>query len=202
MDRQLDFLSELCIPPPQTHTFSSSDAMFPRTAAMPPEIATVPYGPRKKQLRAQSQFSMPLPVLYLLDKARCSLPGSCHTGGHREHRGSPPHSAGGPAKGRPGPLQSGRHPPTWMAALEREGRGKCAIMVKVHNQPFCGLTAYLRALLLLFMGSSEMWLVKIFSLYYGKHGILQSQTSTLYFYAEEPNSQETKHMSVEIKILS
>lgn len=140
MDRQLDFLSELCIPPPQTHTFSSSDAIFPRTAAMTLEIATVPYGPRKKQLRAQRQFSKPLPAHELLDKERCSLPGSCHTGGRREHRGSPPHSADGPAKGRPGPLQPGQHPPTWMAALQREEREKCALTVKVLIQPFCGLT--------------------------------------------------------------
>lgn len=112
---------------PQTCTFASSDAMFPRTAAMPPEIAVMLCGPRKKQLRAQSLFSVPLPVCGLLDEARCSLPGSCHTGGHRERRGSPPHSAGGPAKGGTGPLQSGQHPPTWTAALQTVGRKNCDI---------------------------------------------------------------------------
>lgn len=133
----LIFFQELCIPPPKTQTFSSSDAVLLRTAAMPPEIAAVPYGPRKKQLRAQSWFCRLLPAQELLDKGRCSLPGSCHTGGRREHRGSPPHSAGGPAKGRPGPLQPGQHPPTWMAALQRQGREKRALNVKPFCQHFC-----------------------------------------------------------------
>lgn len=147
---------------PQTHTFASSNATFPRTAAMPPEIATVLYGPRKKPLRAQRLSCEPLPFCGLLDEARCSLPGSCHTGGCREHQGSPPHSAGGPAKGGPRPLQSGQHPPTWMAALQRVGRKNCGITVK--DWPFYGLAAYLRATLLLFMSTSEMWLIKCFFL--------------------------------------
>lgn len=117
--------------------------MFPRTAATPPEIATVLYGPRKKQLRAQKLFSVPLPVRELLDEARCSLPGSCHTGGRRQRQGTPPHSAGGPAKGGPGPLQSGQHPPTWTAALQRAGRKNCGITLKVLNWPFYGLADYL-----------------------------------------------------------
>lgn len=115
---------------PQTRTFANSDATFPRTAAMPPGIAMVLYGPGKKQLRARRLFSVPIPARELLDEARCSLPGSCHTGGHHEHQGSPPHSAGGPAKDGPGPLQSVRHPPTWMAALQRVGRKNCGITLK------------------------------------------------------------------------
>lgn len=55
-------------------------------------------------------------------------------------------------------LQPGRQ-------LCREGREKPAATGKVLNQPFCGLTAYLWALLLLFMGTSEMWLVTFFFLY-------------------------------------
>lgn len=110
---------------------------------MPPEIATALYGPRKKHERAQRLSCMPLPSRELLDKARCSLPGSFHTGGHREHRGSPPHSASGPAKGEPGPLQSGEHPPTWMAALQTVERKHCGISFKVLNWPFYGLPDYL-----------------------------------------------------------
>lgn len=110
---------------------------------MPPEIAMALYGPGKKQERAQRLSCMPLPSRELLDKARCSLLGSFHTGGHRERRGSPPHSASGPAKGEPGPLQSGEHPPTWMAALQTVERKHCGISFKVLNWPFYGLPDYL-----------------------------------------------------------